>query len=149
MAILRVRVASRVMVGVPVLNDKPWWDIVMLYVISKRCVAELYLLRYDASRLLVMVDDSRNKGFFRLYRFWVRTIGCVDRRFGDIVHVMLGYYLIAGCRIVGIGVGWWWCGFRCWAISITRDRDLCSVIVNDEYCLEHLLDQVRSDGLRP
>ena len=55
-------IAFRMVVSVPVLNDKSSRNVIVLYVVSYRCVTELYPISYDASRLLVMINDSRNEG---------------------------------------------------------------------------------------
>ena len=60
MSILRVRVASGVVVSVPVLNNEAWRDIVMVDAFSKRCVAELDFIRYYTARLFVVFDYTCN-----------------------------------------------------------------------------------------
>ena len=60
MSILRVRVASGVVVSVPVLNNEAWRDIVMVDAFSKRCVAELDFIRYHAARLFDVFDYTCN-----------------------------------------------------------------------------------------
>ena len=60
MSILRVRVAFRGVVGVPVLDDEAWRNIVMMNAFSKRCVAELDFVRYYAARLCVVIDNTCN-----------------------------------------------------------------------------------------
>ena len=58
MPVLRVRVAFGMVISVPVLNDKSWWDIIMLNAFSERCVAELDFIRYLATWVFVVFDDT-------------------------------------------------------------------------------------------